>query len=142
MKRAFIGPLLALIAGCGGGHEDRDALLRLLKAIEKNVSAKNRDQDLKPYAGEERKIRFFAQDAADMLSVVRDFLASRPKLSDRAREAVQQLHDAALQRAKLYEALVNEKRYVLTDAEMSQRDESWAQLLRAMNKIGAIADGE
>jgi hypothetical protein len=131
---------LCLCAGCSN-NSDRESLKQFLDVVEKSLGHPN-DDKLGGYPEEERKIRWSALFYRDQTTAIEDYLAASPRLSKPAREKVEAVRQACAQQAKLFETLVDSKRYRLTEAEEKSTQDlrnEWKQLIE---DIGRMIDGE
>src|SRR5262245_23402621 len=115
MGRAAIGCMLLIaLPGCSGA--EKESLKQFLEASVASLGQRYDDQ-LRDVPDTERNVRFRVLFARDQLAAADGYLKTQPPIGPAARQEVEGYRKAKAEELALFEGLLNEKRYVLTDSE-------------------------
>ncbi|OWK42424.1 hypothetical protein FRUB_04502 [Fimbriiglobus ruber] len=98
------------------------------------------DDQLKGVPDPERKVRFRVLFARDQLAAVDSYLATQQPIGTAALQEVDGYRAAKAGELELYERLLAEKRYELTESEKQQEAELRAVAQRHVETIGRMVD--
>jgi hypothetical protein len=139
-RSAAILLAVVLISGCGG-RADREPLTRCLEAVEGTLR-KDFQAELRGVPAGERGLRALVLRSRSQVAAIDDFLAGSPALTASGREAVDALRATCAARAELFEGVVREGRFKLTQAEHDRSDELMAEFQERVKRIGRVIDGK
>jgi hypothetical protein len=133
--------LLLAVLGCRG-NPDREPLLRLLEGLQAAVGTPLDDEITKLEPSPERGLRFSAWMNRKELVVIDQFLAGNPPLTDKARDAVNNLRTLRVEMDEYYTARIAAQRFEPTNADRTKEQWYRAEVDERMRPLGLIADGK
>ena len=136
---ALLFPVV-VISGCVR-NADREPLMQFLQVVERSLGH-SYDENLRGCPKEERKVRWSVLFHRDQLTAIDDYLNKAPRLTERGRAAVCGVRQVCSQQVELYEAMVAEKRWEMTDAEKNRTKELADEWQRLLDSIGRMIDGK
>ncbi len=132
--------LITLLSGCQS-RSDREPLMQFLHALE-GAMKHNYDDQLRCFPEAERKIRWHVLFFRDHVVTIDDYLSKHPPLTDRSEKVVESVRQICVEEAQLYEGLLKEKRFQLTEVEQQRSKELQADYQRKLVIIGRMIDGK
>jgi hypothetical protein len=137
--------LLSLSSGCAGSANqtsttDREELKRFLEMHVRSLGHRYDELNDLP-AGEERKIRFGLLSTRDQIKAVDAHLGENPSLSQRGRAAVEDVRQTLARELELYEAMIAQSRFQMTEAERQREKELRHEKEQRLEVIGRMVDG-
>lgn len=140
MRTAALFTLTLFAAGCGN-RPDQKPLTQFLHAIEQPLKTDYEDK-IRVFPQEEWTTRRFALLFRDNVTVIDDFLATSPNLSDRGRSLIVSLRVTCVGEAELFETMIAEKRFKMTDVETGIFSRLRAEFQEKLLVIGRRIDGK
>lgn len=141
MRLAILFALALVSAGCQTRVErrfDQKPLGELHRAVAAKGSSGVRFDEFEPV---EWEVRGSALACRGQAVAIDNFLVGAPRLSARARAAVDALQQTTDERARFYEHLLAERRFVLTDEEQRRADELKGAFDARLDAIKQMAEG-
>ena len=140
MHRLVVAALVGFASGCAGPSE-REQLKQFLQVVEGSLGHRYDDQ-LRDYSEDERKLRWRVLFFRDQVAAIDNYLGTQPRLTQRGRAAVDAIRRVCAEELKLYEGLVAEKRFRLTEAEEQRVKELRNEWQQQMDHVGRMIDGK
>jgi len=121
-------------------NPDREQMKEFLQVLEK-AAGHSYDKQMKDCPKEEWFVRWAGLFFRDHVTDIDRYLATKPKLTPYCRAMVDDLRRISLEETELFEGLVAQKRFKLTDEENKRKTELHNEYIEKIAEIGKYIDG-